>query len=125
MYLAKMAPHKIVKLIIDDIAPINYSSLSDYSPLAIEHLNIADALLHTDLQQFVRREEIEQSWVNNIPEADTRRFLLKNIQHINKNRFSWKINIQAIVQNLPNILNGIDGLGLDIRCTNNESGSIY
>ncbi len=113
MHLACDVPHKITKLVIDDIAPINYSLLTGYSSLAVEHLNIADALLRTDLQQCTRREDIEQSWGAKIPEKNTRRFLLKNVQRDDTNHYSWRINIHAIVQNLPNILNGMDDLGLD------------
>jgi pimeloyl-ACP methyl ester carboxylesterase len=113
MHLACDMPHKITKLVIDDIAPLNYSLLTGYSPLAVEHLNIADTLLHTDLQQYTRREDIEQSWAAKIPEKNMRHFLLKNVQRDDTNHYSWRINIRAIVQNLPNILNGMDDLGLD------------
>ena len=113
MHLAHIAPKKILKLIVVDIAPVNYSSLTNYSPLAVEHLNIADVLLRTDLQPYTRREDIEQAWAKNITDTDTRRFLLKNIQRLNKNSYGWKINIRAIAQNLPNILNGMDALCLE------------
>ena len=113
IHLAHIAPQKILKLIVVDIAPLNYSPLADYSSLAVEHLNIADVLLHTDLQPYTRREDIEQAWAKSIPDANTRRFLLKNVQRLNRNQYSWKINIRAIVQNLPNILNSMDVLHFD------------
>jgi pimeloyl-ACP methyl ester carboxylesterase len=112
MHLASGVPRKIAKLVIVDISPLNYSMLTGYSPLAVEHLNIADALLHTDLQQYTRRKDMEQSWAAKIPETNTRRFLLKNIQRDDRNHYAWRINIRVIVQNLPNILNGMDDLGL-------------
>ena len=113
VHLAQIAPQKILKLIVVDIAPINYSLLINYSSLAVEHLNIADILLHTDLRPYTRREDIEQAWAKNIPDTNTRRFLLKNIQRLDKNSYSWKLNIRAIVQNLPGILNGMDDLCLE------------
>ena len=113
IHMALTAPHRISKMIIVDIAPVNYSSLTVYSTLIVEHLNIADTLLHTDLQQYSRLEDIERSWINNIPVVKTRRFLLKNIQRFDKDHYCWKINIQAIVNNLPNILNGMDKFGLE------------
>jgi pimeloyl-ACP methyl ester carboxylesterase len=113
MHVAHAAPHRVSRLIIDDIAPLNYSSLTGYSSLAVEHLNIADALMHTELPQYTRREDIERAWAINIPDVNTRRFLLKNIQRDHQNRYSWRVNIRAIVENLPNILNGMDTIGLD------------
>ncbi len=113
MYVAATIPQRIIKLIIDDIAPVNYSSASEFSPLSIEHLNIVDTLLHTDLNQYTKREEIEQSWAQSIPDMNVRQFLLKNLRRENGTHYSWRINIQAIVQNLPHILNGMDQLELD------------
>ncbi len=113
VHMAASAPERISKLIVTDIAPINYSSLSNHSPLAVEHLNIADALLHTDLTLYVKREDIDRDWVESIPDIDTRRFLLKNLQRSKNNRYEWRINIRALAQNLPHILNGMDDLGLD------------
>ena len=66
-------------------------------------------------RSHTRREDIERAWAKNIPDTNTRRFLLKNIQRLDKNSYSWKINIRAIVQNLPGILNGMDALRLDKR----------
>lgn len=111
MHVASAVPHRVLKLVIDDIAPVSYSSLSEFSSLALEHLNIVDTLLHTDLSLYARREDIEQTWKEHIPDADIRRFLLKNIQRNDGNRYSWRLNVQSIARNLPHILNGMDGPG--------------
>lgn len=113
LHVATLAPHKIDHLIIDDIAPVNYTSLSDYSELAIEHLNIMNALKHTNLDSFTHRSDIEKEWAGAIPDPNVRRFLLKNIQRDNDNRFTWRLNVKAVFQNLPHILNGMDQLGFD------------
>ncbi len=113
MHVARFAPQRVSQLIIDDIAPVNYSMLTGYSSLAVDHLNIVTTLLHTDLSLYTRREDIEQAWAESIPDADTRRFLLKNIQRDGNDHYHWRINIRAIAQNLPHIINGMDDIGLD------------
>lgn len=107
MHVVEKIPRRILKLIVDDIAPVNYSSLSDYSPLIVDHLNIANTLLHTDLTQYSRREEIDRAWAATIPDASVRQFLMKNVQR-DGDRYVWRINIQAVVQNLPHLLNGMN-----------------
>ena len=113
LHLANTAPHRISKLVIIDIAPLDYTSYTTYAPLVLEHMNIADTLLYTDLKLYNRREDIERAWMKNIPEPATRRFLLKNIQRLKNNTYCWKINIRVILQNLPHILNGMDEFDID------------
>ncbi len=113
MHVTANAPQRVLKLIIDDIAPVNYASLTDYSPLAIEHLGVMDTMLRTDLTRYSKREEIDRAWESSIPDASVRQFLLKNIQRGENHQFSWRLNIKALVKNLPHILNGMDELELN------------
>ncbi|MDR2039901.1 MAG: alpha/beta fold hydrolase [Bacteroidales bacterium] len=108
IHLAAREAERISRLIIDDISPVNYSSLTEHSPLALEHLNIMDNLLHTIPEQYSRREEIEQLWAKKIPDPAMRLFMLKNLQRNNNGTFEWRINIKSIARNLPQILNGMD-----------------
>jgi pimeloyl-ACP methyl ester carboxylesterase len=107
MHIAAQAPQRVLKLVVADIAPVNYSSLTDYSPLAIAHLNLMHCLLHTDTASFARREDIARYWAADIADAGIRQFMLKNLQR-NGPGFSWRINLSAIARNLPHILNGTD-----------------
>jgi pimeloyl-ACP methyl ester carboxylesterase len=107
VHLTAKAPQRVMKLVAVDIAPVNYSSLTDDSPLVLEHLNLMHTLLLTDTASFTHREDIERYWRQSIPDAATRQFLLKNLQR-NSPGFSWRIHLQAIACNLPHILNGMD-----------------
>ena len=108
MHVAMTVPQRIKKLIIDDIAPVNYCSSPDFSTYGAEHLNIVDTLLNTDLTQYSKREEINEAWKHSIRDENVRRFLLKNLQRGKEDNFNWRINIQAIAHNLPHILNGMN-----------------
>ncbi|MDR2848313.1 MAG: alpha/beta fold hydrolase [Bacteroidales bacterium] len=107
MHIAAQTPERLEKLVVVDIAPVNYSSLTEFSDIAVEHLNMAYTLLNTDLGSFAQREDIASYWADKIPDANTRQFLLKNLQRKDKS-FEWRIHIQAITQYLPHILNGMD-----------------
>ncbi|MDR1672299.1 MAG: alpha/beta fold hydrolase [Bacteroidales bacterium] len=107
IHIAATVPQRISRMIVADIAPVNYASLTEYSPAALEHLNLLHVLLNTDLSLFSKREDIEQYWTADIPDAATRRFLLKNLQR-SDNSFIWRLHLQAIARNLPHILNGFD-----------------
>jgi pimeloyl-ACP methyl ester carboxylesterase len=107
IYVAAAATQRISRMVVADIAPVNYASLTEYSPQALEHLNLLHTLLHTDLSSFSKREDIEQYWTADIPDAATRRFLLKSLRR-SGDSFTWQLHLQAIARNLPHILNGFD-----------------
>jgi pimeloyl-ACP methyl ester carboxylesterase len=107
MQIALDMPERLHKLVVVDIAPVNYSSLTGFSHIAIRHLNMMHTLLNTDLDSFTRREDIALHWAEHIPDADTRQFLLKNLQRKDKG-FEWRINLRALARYLPHILNGMD-----------------
>jgi pimeloyl-ACP methyl ester carboxylesterase len=106
--VAAIAPERIKCLIIDDIAPVDYSRLPDYSPQLTEHLNIVNTLLSTDTGSFSSLHEIERVWSANIGDPAVRRFLLKNVRRDGNRRLYLRINIPAIANHLPHLLNGTE-----------------
>ncbi|MDR1668052.1 MAG: alpha/beta fold hydrolase [Bacteroidales bacterium] len=108
VHIAARAPERLSKLVVADISPINYASLTESSPIVTEHLNLMHTLLKTDLTRFATRAAIEQYWSDRMPEA-TRRFMLKNLQQKNAS-LTWRINLPVIARHLPHILNGMDEL---------------
>ena len=107
MQIASEAPGRLQKLVVVDIAPVNYSSLTNFSHIATQHLNMMHSLLNTDLNSFTRHEDIVRYWKKDIPDINTCQFLLKNLQRKNKS-FEWRINLRALAQHLPHVLNGTD-----------------
>ncbi len=101
-------PEKIEKLIIVDIAPKAYKSLQEYQFLAIQHLNIMQAFKSIDLATIQSRYEIEKEFSKFVPDIETCRFLLKNLKREKNNSFRWIINLEALNNFLPQMLDGID-----------------
>ena len=107
MLFAILHPELIEKLIIVDIAPKAYTSLQNYQSHAIVHLNIMQAFLSTEISQMQSREQIDNEFSKYIKEKNIRQFLLKNVSRSNDG-FKWKLNVQALSNALPNILEGLD-----------------
>ncbi len=95
MWLALHRADLISRLVVVDIAPKKYAAF---------HPAILQALLQLDVTRIRRREEADAFLAQYIPETRIRRFLLKNLVRERHKRFNWRIHLQAIVQNLPHIL---------------------
>jgi pimeloyl-ACP methyl ester carboxylesterase len=101
-------PGRVQKLIIVDIAPKEYKNLADYQSLALQHLNILHAIKSIDLAKSLSRREIEKEFLGLVPDTATGNFLLKNLKRFNNNKFKWIINLDAIGNFLPRMLDGLE-----------------
>ncbi|GAB4396394.1 MAG: alpha/beta fold hydrolase [Microscillaceae bacterium] len=82
---------RLRQLVIVDIAPRAYP---------VHHDHILDALLGLPLAQFRSRREADEALAQYLPEADTRQFLLKNLQRNAQNQFYWQVNLEVIRRNI-------------------------
>ena len=98
-------PEMINGLLIADISPFvnERTRISAYK----EHLDILEAMLSIDLSVVSSRKAVESILLEKISSAQTRGFILKNLQRTIDNKFVWKINSQALRSNLENIMEGI------------------
>ncbi|NJL15598.1 MAG: alpha/beta fold hydrolase [Microscillaceae bacterium] len=85
------AEQRLRQLLIVDIAPRAYP---------VHHDHILDALLRLPLAQLRSRREADEALAQYLPEADTRQFLLKNLQRNAQNQFYWQVNLEVIHQNI-------------------------
>lgn len=92
MHLSLDYPHKISKLVVVDIAPKAY-------PLPY-FKNIIETLANVDLSGIKRRKEVDKQIAPNIPDPGVRNFLLKNLVRSRGNTFSWKVNLEALLDNV-------------------------
>jgi esterase len=99
MNFALAHPELLEKLIVVDIAPRPYN---------LEHYAIADGLAAIPIETLTSRNEADAVLSEHVPEADTRQFLLKNLQRKPEGGFTWKINLPVIREKLSNI-------GLDLQ----------
>jgi pimeloyl-ACP methyl ester carboxylesterase len=99
-------PEMINGLLIADISPfINETTKhSAYN----QHLTILKAMLYIDLSQISTRREAESVLLEKIPSEKVRGFILKNLKRATDNRFSWKINVFSLLNNLEKIMESID-----------------
>lgn len=106
MLFSLLHPERIEKLIIVDIAPKAYKSLAEYQSHSIEHLNILNAFRSVDLTGTKSRLQIEDEFSRFVQDKNTRNFLLKNLKQ-NNNSFYWAVNISAVGNFLPEMLDEI------------------
>jgi pimeloyl-ACP methyl ester carboxylesterase len=108
MFFAADYPERIISLVVVDMSPLSYKRLDDHSPNSVEQLNIVTALMNVDLSKANTRGDIENMLIDSIKSKRIRQFLMKNIQRKSQNEFEWKININALYDSMPDILDGLD-----------------
>jgi len=100
-------PERIKSMVVIDIGPKSYHSLTGYSSQAIDHMNILNAMQNIDFSIAKTREDIDTKLRIYIKSERIRNFLMKSIKRNKDNTFSWKINVPVLIKELPAILEGV------------------
>jgi len=96
MAVACRYPHRIGRLIVVDIAPKEYQSLSHRAELA--------AMNELDLRVIRRREEAELHFESRVSDASMRKFLVTNLARDHETGgLVWMVNVPAITAALPEL----------------------
>ena len=95
MKFAFLYPDKIEKLIVADMAPRRYNT--DF------HQNLLSTLYRLPLENFEKREEIDKLLASTYEDKGMRLFLLKNLYRNKKKEFSWRFNIDVLLEKVSNI----------------------
>lgn len=98
MNFAIRYPAKVKKLIVVDIMPKAYP---------IHHDKILTGLKSMRLAELPSRNQADAELAKHIEEPEVRQFLLKNLSREKTGGFSWKMNLDAIDQNIEEM-----GVGL-------------
>ena len=93
MLLTLSYPKYFNKLIIADIAPVDYS---------IEQQSIVDSLLDINLDLITSRTQADEVLSRSIKEKFVRTFLIQNLQLL-KDKYTWSINLSAIKEAMTNL----------------------
>jgi esterase len=93
MKLACVAPRRVRRLIIVDIAPRDY-------PVGSAEL---EAMMKLDLHGLALRRDAEVRLAADIPDLDTRRFLLTNLVRDRDGEFHWQGNLPILKARLPEL----------------------
>lgn len=91
MNFALAHPEKLQKLIVVDIAP---------KPYNMENYVVLNGLNAVPITEVKSRQEADEALAAYVDEADTRQFLLKNLQRKADGGFEWKLNLPAITENI-------------------------
>ena len=94
MNLAVAHPDKVQKLIVVDIAPRPYN---------MENYVVLQGLNAIQIDQVTSRQQADEMLAAHVDESDVRQFLLKNLQRKPEGGFRWKLNLQAISENIEKI----------------------
>lgn len=95
---AQLYPEKINKLISVDMGIKEYP---------ITHDVILEGLKSIDLNKIESRTEADNQLAKYVKEVAVRQFLLKNLHRLGKGGFEWKINIQVLDRQLPEIVKAL------------------
>ena len=97
MAFSQRYPQHVNKLLVVDMAPRQYQD---------QHSAIFTALVGLDLSQFSKRSEADNALEQAISDKSIRQFLLMNLA-INDGQIRWRINLQALANNYPQLLEAV------------------
>jgi pimeloyl-ACP methyl ester carboxylesterase len=105
MFFGSEYPDMVDRMIIADMSPRSYKNLKEPSDNATFHLNLMDKLLQLHPEKLNSFADADDALAEHIPEKRLRGFLLKNIQKTDTG-LAWKINLEGLKNNLPEIMEG-------------------
>lgn len=107
MFFARDYPQRISSLIVVDIAPKSYNTPGEASLKTINHQQIIGAMKKVDFTKVTSRQDVEEDLARSIANKRVRQFLMKNLHRNKDNTYKWSLNVDALEQNMPHILEGM------------------
>jgi esterase len=89
MQLAVMAPKRLKRLVVADIAPVSYER---------HHDEVFAGLNAVDLNKIQSRSDAEAVLAPHIDELGVRQFILKSLYRNSDGQFAWRMNVQVLQQ---------------------------
>ena len=89
-----------MKLVIIDI------SLRKY-PERITHTQVITEMMRIDLENIVTRAEVEKILDSRVSDTRIKMFILKNLYYKIHGKLAWRLNLEAINQNMDLLFDGI------------------
>lgn len=77
-----------------------------------KHFHFIKLMRETNFDSFSKRSEVESHFLAHIKDERVVFLLLKNLERQTKKRLGWRSNIEAIDENIDNILEGISSQNL-------------
>jgi len=104
MTLALKYPQSVQKLVVVDIAPRAYQNP--------DFIQVLENLRELDLSTILSRREADAKLAETIPASSLRHFLLKNLARQRDGKYQWRINLNALYQNVEAIAGAIPAEGI-------------
>lgn len=98
-------PEMLNGLLIADISP--FASWYGENDVFSQHTKILNAILSLNLEKITNRTIADNELKSSVPLESERNLILKNLQRIQGNSFSWKLNPNSLKRNIENIVKGI------------------
>jgi esterase len=106
MAFAVKWPEMINGLVIADISP--FTNENNNLTVYKQHISILKTILEIDLTTIRSRSEAENLLTDKILSEKVRGFILKNLQRMPGDKFTWKLNASALYNNLDKIMEAIN-----------------
>jgi esterase len=101
MHFAQQFPEKIEKVIVVDIGVKAYP---------MHHQHILEGMHAVNLENITARSQVEAKLKEYIDSDGVRQFLLKNLYWKDKGALAWRMNIEVLEREMPEILSGVPQL---------------
>lgn len=95
MQMALGHPERIGRLVVVDIAPVEYAG---------EHDEIFEGLLALDPAGIRSRREADQQLASRVEDEQVRQFLLSNLYRTDEGSLAWRINLSGLHDCYPQLL---------------------
>ncbi|MDP0562986.1 MAG: alpha/beta fold hydrolase [Candidatus Endonucleobacter sp. (ex Gigantidas childressi)] len=95
MTIALLVPERIRKLVVMDIAPVEYDHKCD---------DVLDGLSAIDLDAIKKRSDADTMLAPFVQNSDIRLFLLKNLYRDKNGSYQWLFNLKSIQENYYEIV---------------------
>ena len=93
MELALSRADKVNKLLVVDIAPVDYAEVAD------GHVEIIEGMKALDFEEIKSRLDAGKFLENYILDEPTRNFVLTNLIRNDQGKYSWRLNLASIENN--------------------------
>jgi pimeloyl-ACP methyl ester carboxylesterase len=100
MFFALHHPEMVSKLVIADI------SLRK-SPPNRQHQQLLNAMISVDFSMASSRSDVDKQLQATVKSQKLRQFLLKNVYWRDRNSLDWRLNLNAINENLLSVFEGV------------------
>lgn len=106
MCFASNYPERVGGLVVADIAPKSYKGI--WRRETLNHYDILRAMKEIDFSGVNSRRDVDGQLAASIKSKRIRSFLMKNLEKEENGTYSWSINIDVLIRELDNIMDGIN-----------------